>query len=127
MIQVIVLQSLFSLIMELWYVETCVKCRFPAVEAMLLQDTWVVPDPVEWEWPTPQPVDTGAQLLTMLLLFAVVVLCIACVFRLRKKNPAPTVPLVVKTPAPLVLVVCPYCGTKNEQGIISCRKCGAEI
>jgi hypothetical protein len=26
-----------------------------------------------------------------------------------------------------VLVICPYCGTKNDQGIIKCRKCGAEM
>jgi hypothetical protein len=26
-----------------------------------------------------------------------------------------------------VLVICPYCGTKNDQGIIKCRKCGAEV
>ena len=92
---------------------------------MLLQDTWVVPDPIEFDWPTPQPVDTGAQLLFMLILFTVVVVCIACVLRLRKKNPPPT--LVVREPAPLVLIVCPYCGAKNEQGIIKCRKCSAEI
>lgn len=27
----------------------------------------------------------------------------------------------------LVLVVCPYCGHKNEQGITTCEKCGASI
>ncbi len=26
-----------------------------------------------------------------------------------------------------VLVVCPYCGAKNEQGILKCRACGAEM
>ena len=26
-----------------------------------------------------------------------------------------------------VLVVCPYCGTKNEQGITTCANCDAEI
>ncbi len=26
-----------------------------------------------------------------------------------------------------VLVVCPYCGGKNEQGIVKCAHCGAEI
>jgi hypothetical protein len=26
-----------------------------------------------------------------------------------------------------VLVVCPYCGAKNEQGITTCANCGAEI
>lgn len=27
----------------------------------------------------------------------------------------------------LVLVVCPYCGHKNEQGITTCEKCGASV
>ncbi len=26
-----------------------------------------------------------------------------------------------------ILVVCPYCGAKNEQGILRCRACGAEM
>jgi len=26
-----------------------------------------------------------------------------------------------------VLVVCPYCGAKNEQGILKCQNCSAEI
>lgn len=27
----------------------------------------------------------------------------------------------------LVLVICPYCGHKNEQGITKCSNCGASI
>ena len=26
-----------------------------------------------------------------------------------------------------VLVICPYCGAKNEQGILKCQKCGADL
>lgn len=26
-----------------------------------------------------------------------------------------------------VLIVCPYCGTKTEQGIINCQSCGAKL
>ena len=26
-----------------------------------------------------------------------------------------------------ILVVCPYCGAKNEQGITTCKNCDAEI
>ena len=98
-----------------------------AIKAMLLQDTWVFQEPIEFDVPTSQPVNSWPQILAMLILFAVVIVCIACVLRLRKKNPPPVVPLVVKTPAPLILVVCPYCGAKNEQGLLKCRKCSAEI
>ena len=95
---------------------------------MLLQDTWVFQDPIEFDWPTPQPVDVGAQFLTLLFLFAVIVLPIlwvACVLKSRRNSPPPEP--AVREPAPLVLIVCPYCGAKNEQGIIKCRKCSAEI
>ena len=27
----------------------------------------------------------------------------------------------------LVLVICPYCGHKNEQGITRCENCGASV
>ncbi len=27
----------------------------------------------------------------------------------------------------LVLVICPYCGHKNEQGITKCANCGASV
>ncbi|MEM2143612.1 MAG: hypothetical protein QXS20_04795 [Candidatus Thorarchaeota archaeon] len=30
-------------------------------------------------------------------------------------------------PASKVLVVCPYCGAKSEQGITRCEKCGAPL
>ncbi len=26
-----------------------------------------------------------------------------------------------------VLVICPYCGTKNEQGITTCANCGGDV
>lgn len=59
------------------------------------------------------------------------------VFKVRKHEPTPSAPPKVeppkidrpryREPAPLVLVVCPYCGAKNEQGILKCRACGAEM
>lgn len=30
-------------------------------------------------------------------------------------------------PAPRVLVICPYCGSKTEQGILNCQNCDAEL
>jgi hypothetical protein len=29
--------------------------------------------------------------------------------------------------APTVLVICPYCGAKTEQGLAKCQKCGADL
>jgi len=95
---------------------------------MLLQDTWVFPDPISGGWPTPQQSDAGAQFLTLLFFFTIIVipiLWVAYVLRSRRNSPSPEP--VVREPTPLVLIVCPYCGTKNEQGILKCRSCGAEM
>jgi len=95
---------------------------------MLLQDTWVFQDPIEFDWPTPQQPDIGAQLLPLLFLFTIIVipiLWVACVLKSRRENSPPTP--AVREPAPLVLIVCPYCGAKNEQGMLKCRACGAEM
>ncbi len=39
------------------------------------------------------------------------------------ERPAETPTRVVEK----VLVICPYCGTKNEQGVPKCVKCGGEL
>ncbi|MHA1863589.1 MAG: hypothetical protein ACTSWA_07455 [Candidatus Thorarchaeota archaeon] len=71
-------------------------------------------------------------------------LIICCVCRSKKKQdpgPPPTMDRYVAPPSqpPVsstirerevttrVLVVCPYCGSKNEQGILSCTNCDAEL
>lgn len=28
---------------------------------------------------------------------------------------------------PKVLIICPFCGGKTEQGLLSCQKCGAQL
>ena len=35
--------------------------------------------------------------------------------------------IIERTVERIVLVVCPYCGAKNEQGITICEKCGGHI
>jgi hypothetical protein len=71
------------------------------------------------------------------------ILC--CVCRSKKKDPEVAPPSVdyyrapPSTPRPTetvrereivrdrVLVICPYCGSKNEQGITTCKNCDAEL
>ena len=76
-------------------------------------------------------------------LFLLIICC--CVCRSKKKE-QPYVPPVQPTgdyrtpqptqPAPVrereivrdrVLVICPYCGAKNEQGVLNCYNCDAEL
>ena len=57
--------------------------------------------------------------------------CLAIVdFAQRKQVPkdlASLEPLRERLVTERVLVICPFCGTKNEQGITTCRNCGAEV
>ena len=41
----------------------------------------------------------------------------------------PEAPRVIETQRVIekVLVVCPFCGSKNEQGLTKCVKCGADL
>jgi len=80
---------------------------------------------------TPQPqVPVLIQLIIGIVFFVDFVRSVSRVRHSHLKDTTPsrlaTEP-AVREPAPLVLIVCPYCGAKNEQGIINCRKCGAEI
>ena len=36
-------------------------------------------------------------------------------------------PTATTTETTKVLVICPYCGAKTEQGLTKCQKCGADI
>jgi hypothetical protein len=38
-----------------------------------------------------------------------------------------TAPTTVVSDTAKVLVICPYCGAKTEQGIAKCQKCGADM
>lgn len=51
----------------------------------------------------------------------VVIIAVAAISR-RRIHPTPVV-----SPDARVLIVCPYCGAKNEQGILKCQSCGARL
>jgi len=46
--------------------------------------------------------------------------------RVIRKNPSAE-PLRERIITERVLVVCPYCGAKNEQGITKCQSCDADL
>ncbi len=91
----------------------------------------------------------GAQIgtgITMIGIGAALLICliICCVCRSKKKEPEPRPPTVDHYVAPpsqppsttvkereivrdRVLVICPYCGAKNEQGVLNCYNCDAEL
>jgi hypothetical protein len=94
-------------------------------------------------------VDAWGQLLTLLFYFAVMGLIILCIVGLlkpkrmkplpepavREREPAPPKETKAFEPEPIreriiterVLVVCPYCGAKTEQGLLKCQNCRADL
>jgi len=95
--------------------------------------------------PTNGGIDIGISWMGLVAaLLIIIILCVVC--RSKKKDPEYAPPTVdhyrapPSTPAPTsttvrereivrdrVLVICPYCGAKNEQGILSCHNCDAEL
>ena len=81
---------------------------------------------------TPQP-----QIPLLIRLIIAIIICVDFVRSASRiehshlKNTTPNElaiePVRERVVTERVLVVCPYCGTKNEQGIIKCRKCSAEM
>ena len=74
-------------------------------------------------------------------LLILLILCCVCRSRQKASSQPPTQPTYDHYVAPpstttirereivrdRVLVICPYCGTKNEQGIIECSNCDAKL
>ncbi|MFW9844771.1 MAG: hypothetical protein ACFFEV_09360, partial [Candidatus Thorarchaeota archaeon] len=91
--------------------------------------------------------DIGGSVTWIGLLAALLIIGIlCCVCRSKKQETGPAPPTVdhyrapPSTPAPTrpavtqreivrdrVLVICPYCGAKNEQGVLKCHNCDAEL
>ncbi|MBE0526629.1 MAG: hypothetical protein IH631_06775 [Candidatus Thorarchaeota archaeon] len=85
----------------------------------------------------------GALNIVGLIAGLLILLILCCVCRSKKKAPGlpPTHPTYDHYVAPpstttirereivrdRVLVICPYCGSKNEQGITTCANCDAEL
>ena len=76
--------------------------------------------------PTPDPSNDYSFIGLPLGFFGIVV----CLISMMRKDTPSRVEVDhprYREPAPLILVICPYCGAKNEQGMLKCRKCSAEI
>ncbi|MHA1634164.1 MAG: hypothetical protein ACTSW8_07945 [Candidatus Thorarchaeota archaeon] len=93
--------------------------------------------------------DSGISMISFVGIVAglLILLILCCVCRSKKKDPdyAPAQPTTdhyvapPSTPRPTetvrereivrdrVLVICPYCGSKNEQGVLNCQNCDAEL
>jgi hypothetical protein len=89
----------------------------------------------------------GITMLSVIGLVAglLILIILCCVCRSKKKDPdftpsQPTTDHYVAPPSSRtetvrereivrdrVLVICPYCGSKNEQGITTCANCDAEL
>ncbi|MFW9848515.1 MAG: hypothetical protein ACFFF4_05210 [Candidatus Thorarchaeota archaeon] len=72
------------------------------------------------------------------LLVIVVVIVVPLIVFVRKRSRTPSsgptpiatkeeTKVVERTVEKIVLVVCPYCGAKNEQGMTKCQSCQGDI
>lgn len=88
---------------------------------------------------TLSPAVVFANILPMLIIIVFLGLAGAVIYGRERKTPAPTAITVRPPPprpttrpisertVPMVLVVCPYCGAKTEQGLLKCHNCNAEL
>ena len=80
--------------------------------------------------PTPNPSNDYSVIGFPLGFLGIVILIVSI---MRKDTPPPRVePSKIdrpgyREPAPLVLIICLFCGAKNEQGVLKCRVCSAEM
>lgn len=97
---------------------------------------WITKDPNPWEGPAIQT--PGPEYYVMILLVTVGLPLIACyiVYKFWSKHRETSRPVqeIVRESVSReqvirerVLVVCPYCGAKTEQGTTFCPSCGGKI
>lgn len=57
----------------------------------------------------------------------VIVCCLSAGLHLSGRKDRPSELTAPALPVAKVLIICPYCGAKNEQGILKCQKCKADL
>ena len=87
-------------------------------------------DPRPWEIPDSN-VPIGPSVSEMLLyagvIILVVIVCIGLLTNKKRKKSEEAKEIIVEKPATRILVICPFCGAKTEQGIALCWNCGAKL
>lgn len=66
--------------------------------------------------------DPWPGIFIILLVFCLLIICCRTLWKKITEAGEEVAPTDVK-----VLVICPYCGTKTEQGIINCQRCSAKL
>lgn len=80
----------------------------------------------------PTPDDTNptypyAQQALMTYATIAVIITIIIIIALKRRRSKPSSVLPPLPSNAKVLIICPYCGAKTEQGLTSCKKCNAEL
>ena len=76
------------------------------------------------------PLEQMMPFLILLIIFSILILaCLYSAYRLKrgKKEHSVTTISEREVVTERVLVVCPFCGTKNEQGITKCQNCKGDL
>jgi len=73
------------------------------------------------------PLDTPTDFTSLLLLIGVIGIVLSAGVYASKRSKSGEVAIPSINPDAKVLVICPFCGSKNEQGITICSKCNAEL
>ena len=92
---------------------------------------------------TGEPISWVSAIGLLAALLIILILCCVCRSKKKDPGPAPSQPTTYTPPptAPArpgtvrereivrdrVLVICPYCGSKNEQGVLNCNNCDAQL
>jgi hypothetical protein len=84
-----------------------------------------------------QVVQAFSTFVGFIIVLFVLIACCSCCCRRRQRvvkevhyvERAPEAPRVIETQRVIekVLVVCRFCGAKNEQGLTKCKTCGADL
>lgn len=104
--------------------------------SLFIVSSMPIPVDADYEFPPyievelPDPDTTAPTTVVFTFLFFIFVVVIICVVIFSRRKPRIIYSRQIDRPITTVdrvFIICPYCGSKTEQGITRCQNCGAEL